>query len=61
MTETVNRKIDVAIEPSVGDVAKLIWSMDVEEFIDDLHEYLDKQDLTEVRIRNENRKNRNIY
>ena len=30
MTETVNRKIDVAIEPSVGDVAKLIWSTDVE-------------------------------
>lgn len=28
MTETVNRKIDVAIEPSVGEIAKLIWSMD---------------------------------
>lgn len=31
MTETVNRKIDVAIEPSVGEVAKLIWSMDSDE------------------------------
>ena len=29
--ETVNRKIDVAIEPSVGEVAKLIWSMDSDE------------------------------
>ena len=88
MTETVNRKIDVAIEPSVGEVAKLIWSMDSDEqayllhqlayhfgknkmngymqmlniaddvirrndvkevgnFIDDLHEYLGKQGLTE--------------
>ena len=88
MTETVNRKIDVVIEPSVGEVAKLIWSMDSDEqafllhqlayhfgknktngymqmlniaddvirrnevkvvgnFIDDLHEYLGKQSLTE--------------
>ena len=31
MTETVNRKIDVAIEPSIGEVAKLIWSMDSDE------------------------------
>ena len=31
MTETVNRKIDVTIEPSVGEVAKLIWSMDSDE------------------------------
>lgn len=31
MTETVNRKIDVAIKPSVGEVAKLIWSMDSDE------------------------------
>lgn len=31
MTETVNRKIDVAIEPSVSEVAKLIWSMDSDE------------------------------
>lgn len=31
MTETINRKIDVAIEPSVGEIAKLIWSMDSDE------------------------------
>lgn len=31
MTETVNRKIDVAIKPSVGEIAKLIWSMDSDE------------------------------
>ena len=88
MTETVNRKIDVAIEPSVGEVAKLIWSMDSDEqafllhqlayhfgknkmngymqmlnvaddvkkrdmigtvggFIDDLHEYIGYEALTE--------------
>lgn len=31
MTETVNRKIDVVIKPSVGEVAKLIWGMDSDE------------------------------
>lgn len=91
MTETINRKIDVAIAPSVGEVAELIWSMDsdeqafllhqlayhfgknkmngymqmlnvaddvikrnevkvVGEFIDDLHEYLCKQGLTESEV-----------
>lgn len=88
MTETVNRKIDIAIELSVGEIAKLIWSMDSDEqafllhqlayhfgknkmngytqmlniaddvirrnevkvvgdFIDNLHEYLGRQGLTE--------------
>lgn len=88
MTETVNRKIDIAIELSVGEIAKLIWSMDNDEqafllhqlayhfgknkmngytqmlniaddvirrnevkvvgdFIDNLHEYLGRQGLTE--------------
>lgn len=31
MIETINRKVDVAIEPSVGEIAKLIWGMDSDE------------------------------